>query len=175
MSHDALSVKGSQRGAVLIIALILLLLMTLVSTTSMQSSGMLQRISGNVQESNIAFHAAESGVLEGEAWLESQLTAPAPTTTCSTYPCVVVADPTLFPAEKDNTWWQGNSASSTSTLNAVGNPPRYIVQYLYFVPDDLTLGYGTKTGKDYYAITARGTGRSNNAQTVIRTTYAKRH
>ncbi len=52
----------AQRGAVLIIALILLAIMTLLAVTAMNMNTMEERMASNVQEINRAFQTAESGL-----------------------------------------------------------------------------------------------------------------
>lgn len=54
--------KRHQRGAVLLVCLMLLLGMTLISIASMNTSTMQERMAANEQNSNKAFQAAESAV-----------------------------------------------------------------------------------------------------------------
>ncbi|HTT09203.1 MAG TPA: PilX N-terminal domain-containing pilus assembly protein [Gammaproteobacteria bacterium] len=56
------SLPRAQRGAVLIIALILLAVMTLLAVTAMNMNSMEERMAANVQEINRAFQTAESGL-----------------------------------------------------------------------------------------------------------------
>lgn len=55
-----------QRGAVLLVALIMLLLMTLLALVGIGASQLEQRLAGNRAESKRAFHAAESALREVE-------------------------------------------------------------------------------------------------------------
>ncbi|NOS73875.1 MAG: hypothetical protein HOP36_04915, partial [Methyloglobulus sp.] len=57
----------SQSGVVLIISLIMLLLLTLVGLTGMQNIGLEEKMAGNMRDSNLAFQAAESALVAGEA------------------------------------------------------------------------------------------------------------
>lgn len=54
--------RGSQRGAALIISLIMLLVLTLIGVAGMNTSVMQERMAVNSQNSNRAFQAAESTV-----------------------------------------------------------------------------------------------------------------
>jgi type IV pilus assembly protein PilX len=56
------SFPRTQRGAVLIIALILLAIMTLLAVTAMNMNTMEERMASNVQQINRAFQAAQSGL-----------------------------------------------------------------------------------------------------------------
>lgn len=53
---------SNQRGAVLVISLILLLLLTILAITASSTASLQERMAGNAQEANIAFQAAESGL-----------------------------------------------------------------------------------------------------------------
>lgn len=62
---------ASQRGAVLIVALIMLLLLTLLALSSMRSSTLQNRLGGSVSEQKRAYNAAESALREGERRLNA--------------------------------------------------------------------------------------------------------
>lgn len=56
-----------QRGMALIVSLLLLLILTVLAISMATTSTLQQRISGNAQQQNIAFQAAESGL---QHWVE---------------------------------------------------------------------------------------------------------
>jgi len=58
-----------QSGAALIVALIFLLLMTLLSTSSMRTSTMQERMAGNMRDWNLGFQGAEASLRAAEAFL----------------------------------------------------------------------------------------------------------
>lgn len=60
------NLPSRQRGAVMVIALILLVILTLLATNSMRETSLQARIGGNVAEEKIALNAAESGLREAE-------------------------------------------------------------------------------------------------------------
>lgn len=51
-----------ERGMALIMSLVILMILTVLGVTAMSTSSMQQRMSGNTQEINRAFQAAESGL-----------------------------------------------------------------------------------------------------------------
>ncbi|HEX7060841.1 MAG TPA: PilX N-terminal domain-containing pilus assembly protein [Woeseiaceae bacterium] len=61
--------RARESGAALIVALIFLLLMTLLSTASMRTSTMQERMAGNQRDWNIGFQSAEAALREGEDYL----------------------------------------------------------------------------------------------------------
>lgn len=62
--HDCPSTK--QQGATLIVALVVLLALTLISTSAVQSNILQSRMVANQQNQEIAFQAAEMGLLDAE-------------------------------------------------------------------------------------------------------------
>ncbi|MCL2875304.1 MAG: PilX N-terminal domain-containing pilus assembly protein [Betaproteobacteria bacterium] len=73
MTHPAtaLSCFRSQRGAALIIAMILLVIMSLLAVTSLRSTVMQERMSSNTHDHNLAFQSAEAGLRMGERQAEN--------------------------------------------------------------------------------------------------------
>lgn len=61
--------RGRESGAALIVALIFLLLMTLLSTSSMRTSTMQERMAGNSRDWNIGFQSAEAALRVAEDYL----------------------------------------------------------------------------------------------------------
>jgi type IV pilus assembly protein PilX len=56
----------SQTGVVLVISLIMLLMLSMIGITGMQTTGLEEKMAGNMRDSNIAFQAAESALIAGE-------------------------------------------------------------------------------------------------------------
>lgn len=53
---------GQQKGAVLIVALVLLTVLTFIAVTALNTSGMEEKMAGNTQESHRSFQTAETGL-----------------------------------------------------------------------------------------------------------------
>ncbi len=67
--------RTRQRGAALVIGLILLLVMTLLGVTARRGTTLQERMSGALSDQNTAFQAAETALRQGESILSS-ITAP---------------------------------------------------------------------------------------------------
>jgi type IV pilus assembly protein PilX len=165
-----------QSGAALAVSLIMLIMLAILSTAGIRTSILEEKMSQNLQNSEIAFQAAEVALKGAENWLMAMTTEPTPQSSCTTFPCVEVFDSSLYPQELDNTWWASNSTTySGTTVSGVHSNPQYIVEYLRFVSDGgVQIGTGIPTGKHYYRITARGVGSSPQAVTILRATIARR-
>ncbi|NWO08515.1 MAG: hypothetical protein HLX50_23250, partial [Alteromonadaceae bacterium] len=59
----------SESGSVLIVSLIMLLLLSLIGVAGMQNTTLQNRMTGNLQDRELAFQAAEAAIREAEAWL----------------------------------------------------------------------------------------------------------
>lgn len=68
----------SQRGATLIISLLILLVMTLIGVTAIQTTTMEEKMAGNMRDQNLAFQAAEAALRAGEGWMGQQTSEPVP-------------------------------------------------------------------------------------------------
>lgn len=69
-SHQNLvSMRRSQRGVALVVALVLLVVVTLVGLASIRGTTMQQKMTANFYDREIGFQAAEAGLRAGESWL----------------------------------------------------------------------------------------------------------
>ena len=60
-------------------------------------------------------------------------------------------------------------------LNELPEDPRYVIEELAFVRDSLVVGQDPSEGRDFYQVTARSTGASGRANTVLQSTYTRRY
>lgn len=65
-----------QKGAVLVVALLLLLVITLVSVASMQRSVLQERMTANLYERQLAVQQVEAALRSAEVWVGDQLPDP---------------------------------------------------------------------------------------------------
>ena len=61
---------SGQRGAVLVVALIMLLLLTIIGLASMRGTGLQESMAGNLRDGHLALQAAEAALRKGEAHVE---------------------------------------------------------------------------------------------------------
>ena len=127
--------KGShQRGAALMVVLILLLVMTLLALASLRGTLMEERMSASQFDRSIAFQAAEAALREAEEWAE---TKPAPPGSgCSDGICAAPdpADATERERWRNAGFWDDASGNwrQASDIDADGlaGAPRYIVEFM---------------------------------------------
>jgi len=171
--------KGRQKGAVLIVSLMMMLLLTIIGVTAMNNVTMEERMAGNLRDGDLSFQAAESALRDGENVLAGLLAEPPL--------CTNIGSP---PATCNDVWSQGVltdlssqsaglwSAISRQGASLAGVPanPGFLLEELNYIRDSLVVGHtGMITGSDYYKVTTRATGGSQSAITILQTTYVKRY
>ena len=166
---------SKQRGATLIISLIMLLLLTLIAVSTIETSSKEEKMANNLHDHTLSFNATETVIVDGEKWLLNLTSEPIPVASCATLPCVISFDSTRYLEDQTLSWWQANGATiSGSGLMSIKSQPRHVIEFYRFVPDDLTIGHGVQTGNYFYRITGYGSGSSDNSVSVIQTTVARR-
>jgi len=176
-TNSYINAQRRQRGAALVVALIMLLVMTVLGITAMQMTRMEERMAGNSRDLNLAFQGAEAGLRDSEARLAALTSRPA---ACSTAPCTVWRIGSWPSDLRDElrAWWLANGTEygvdAVAEVTEVTRDPRVITESLGFVPDSLTIGHGPPEGRDFYKITANSSGASDTATAVLESTYTRR-
>ncbi|HZF32013.1 MAG TPA: pilus assembly protein [Gammaproteobacteria bacterium] len=160
-----------ERGAALIVALVLLLLMTVLGVTAMRTTTLQERMAGNLRDSNLAFQAAEAGLRGGEQLLEGAI--PPFTGSNGLLQVQAGAGQATFWSSYD---WAANSRTA-SAVAGVQADPQYVVEEL---PVSLSSANGSLVEggsgvgeAGFYRITARAVGGSTDAIAILQTTYRR--
>lgn len=165
-----------QHGAALIMSLIVLMAMTLLGLSSTRSAILEEKMSNNMRDLDIAFEAAETGLREVETWLQQQDNK----TLLSERNFVYQPDELLELLEKDHLWWANLENTGTYGINdsvrleQVKLQPRFILEYISFLPDTPLAEEQGSNGLHIYRVTCRATGISNASQSILQTTLSKR-
>ena len=185
------SQRSQQRGAVLVVSLLLLLVMTVLALGASRVTRMQERMAGNARDHDLAFQSAEAGLRAGERLVDNPAltAAPAP---CSSGRCQVYELGYLTGnfAYQTTTWWDNNSwryinteTWNTTQQNQIGQSgsgmahtdPRFFVEELQEVPDTLKVPpTGPAPSRMYYRITSAGEGGTDTSQVVLQSTFARR-
>ena len=175
--------SAKQRGAVLIISMIILLLLTILGVTSMQSTNLEERMAGNTRDRHLAFEAAEAALLHAEQFLDTIATTGAFDTNGSDG---------LYDDSVQKIWntvdWTGaatgangyRQADNIGTDEGLGTAPKYVIEHIVSVGEEAdqsnldNYGQGTGAGKTgLFRVTARGTGGSDNSAVILQTVFGK--
>lgn len=153
----AFAIRSRQSGAALIVSLIFLLLMTLLSTSTMRSATMQEKMAGNTRDYNLGFQSAEAALREAEEYLRTTAVLPDFDDTGAHY---VVNSPNR-PTWQDYPPSDGSGYINYSgTVYGTAQAPRY---YLERLTTARPPGTETETGTAvdeifYFRITAVGYG-----------------
>ena len=174
-----------QKGFVLIMALVFLALLTIIGVTAMSTTSLEEKMAGNMKDRNIAFQAAETALLAAERWYETQTTKPVfPDTAHGLY----VTDSTSAVSNWNAVNWSSTNVvtfpctpTTTSSCGSgvvkINTQPKYIIEDLGELPEEkgslvLPTDYKGK-GRTLARITARGTGGTDAAVSMVQSTYAR--
>ncbi|MCF6202163.1 MAG: pilus assembly protein [Methylococcaceae bacterium] len=167
--------SNKQKGAILVLSLIILLIMTLLGVSVMSVNILDEKMVNNDRQYKEALHAAELTLREAEKLIDPDATYNTALTTSST----VASNRGLYLSTSAPTggWWKGvnwNNAdqvkeSSSSTAN---KSIHYIIEQLPAAPAD-SKEAGLAVTKKYYRITSRAIVTGSNAKVMLQTTYKK--
>lgn len=170
-----------QRGAVLIMALLLVVVMTMLGVSAMQGAVLEERMAGNAHDHNMAFQSAESGLRDAAAWLLGLVARPDANATASSGIYEVGA---LGGGMMDYAfdWTAKGRNYGTGTSHAAGDfsyhsaLPTYVVEETAFVRDSFDPeAAATGQGKYYYTVSSIGYGGSGASEAVAQSVYEKRY
>jgi type IV pilus assembly protein PilX len=189
--YPRMKTTRQQSGVVLVMTLVILLIVTLLGTSSIQMTGLLEKMSRNASDSASAMGAAEAALRAGEAIVEAELND-------DSYDNVIrgkfnIPDgtaATLAPRWKDKTLDIWNPAKnlavfvSTYSGSDPADPntqPRYFIERVKAVLSDEdrlnldNVGGGTGADRTYiFRITALGTGKTSASRVFLQGTYGKK-
>ncbi len=177
-----------QRGAVLVMALLMLFVLTLIGVSSINTTTMEEKMSGNTLNRHLAFQAAESVLREAEKFIQAAIIIPtAQFSDAGLGGLYTLGNGPSSTEAVDPAWWTANNTVDyADTQQGIKTQPQYVIKYLgsstQTAPTNINLlggGSGGGGGNAQapihsYRITARGTGASDNAVVVLQTHYGKR-
>lgn len=170
------SFASRQEGVVLIVGLLVVLLAGILSLAAIRGSGMQESMAGNMRNYNIAFQAAESALRDGEIFVFNTSPLPAfngvnglyaerpPANSVLLYTTANWADPNMVVLPALN-------------LSAVAAQPAYVIEALNsdddkqkFMSRSSTEAGSIDLSADYFRITARGVGLTNDSVVILQST-----
>ncbi len=157
---------GNERGAVLVVGLMLLVVLTLLGVVAMQGTTLQERMAGNMREQEQAFQSAEAALRAGETFLRTEAILPSFSGVNGLYP---QPDPAVPLWSQQATWGGDGSRPYTGPTAAGAAPARFIIEQLPYEADSLAADEELTSG-GMYRVTARGTGGLGRAVVVLEST-----
>lgn len=170
-----IKVIHNQRGAVLIVSLMILVILTLLGITAMQTTTFQEKMAGNMRSRELSFQAAEGALREGEAVIEAGglIDFKAVANSKGLY---------LAPAAGTDPWWSRLNWDSTDSvligydIAGTAGRPRYIIEDLGAAKTGsfVNLAAGVpQPASRHYRITARGVGGTAGVVAILQSTYVR--
>lgn len=182
MKMELKKCRQTEKGMALITVLVFLVVLTLVGITAMRSSGMQERMAGNLMDQDVSFQNTEAAVREGENWVNGLTYLPiVATANCGVPPCqdAIWQQNSVWLNNGDflNPLFWANSPNTrlAAAIPGVSGQAQYVVERLGTIPNSsnsLVLDYFAD-GIQVFRVTARGPGLTANSSTVIQSTYGK--
>lgn len=183
MSRDNLKSPRLQNGAVLAVSLLILVVLTIIGVSSMVTTSLEEKMSGNFRDRQIAFNAAEAALAYAENFVNANVNAAS----------VFDGSDGLYatydgPGSNnafDSSWWTGTASQVLPNADAVDDvqtQPRFTIEHRGEIGEvegtSINLGgYGESSGGGEitaFRITVRATGLTDNSVVIIQSYYGKR-
>jgi type IV pilus assembly protein PilX len=175
----------SQSGVVLVMTLVILLVVTLLGASSIQLTGLQERMSRNATDAAFAFGSAEAALRAAEIAVEAENSLGSYTNDASTvdnkYSIEAVNSAPIW---SNATWWNtaanGIVVPTYGTTAGTNREPKYLIEFIKTSTPGLDVTNignvgSTISAEDthYFRVTARGIGRTAGAKIYMQTTYGK--
>ena len=177
-----------QQGSALLVSLILLLILTVAGLAAINSSSLEEKVTGNFRDQQVAFHAGEAALLEAEQYVdETDFSMAEFTSACNHGLCFAGINPgevsgcsaNAVSPWRDEALWGDSSRVKALVLNLDGTLLNawYIVEFRCYLPrenegpdPDIT---DINEWSQFFRITVRANGGSQNTRVMLQTTYKK--
>ncbi|MBL4851071.1 MAG: hypothetical protein JKY90_02145 [Gammaproteobacteria bacterium] len=170
--HGHLSPRR-QKGAVLVVSLLMLLVLTLLGISSMNHSSLEEKMAHATLDRNVALQSAEAALREAENWLESIVATAALTGNNGLYGLNATA-PDYSAAI---TWDDTTTNHVVATAPEGSNSAQYFIKEIGSISSGggaLNLPNNTSGDVTTFRITARGAGgAAGGAEVLLRSHYGR--
>lgn len=175
---------AQQRGAVLLVGLIMLLLLTIIGMASIRGTDLQERMAGNMRDRSLAFEAAETALRSGEDTVSGLAGLTLPTINTAGYyedlnkttNNALPDRPTLW---NKTVWGTSGKPLAAETLTGVSEQPRFVVEKVLVTISTKNLGGGVDFTSDqssigeFFRVTARGVGGTADAEVVLQSSFVR--
>ena len=175
-----------QQGAVLVMALMMLFVLTLIGVSSISTTSMEEKMSGNTRNRHLAFQASETAASDAERFITNNILNPTAQFTAGGVGGLYSLGNGPSSGDAVNpVWWAtpaNNRIPYAQAIQDVATAPQYTIEYLgettQAEASDIEITGGEDGGAagsiHTFRITSRGTGLTNNSVVVIQSHFGKR-
>lgn len=172
-----------EKGAVLIVGLVMLLLLTVIGLSAIRGSELQERMAGNMRDHNLAFQAAEAGLRHGEGYLNGASVSPFDNGTKQGYyedlnkPGAVPNRPVYWAV---NEWIANGKELNAKTLSGVVSQPLYAIERVMVSTLASNPGGAVDlesldkmSEMEYYRVTSKGFGGTADSEVILQSTFVR--
>lgn len=175
------STLSTQRGAVLLVGLVMLLMMTIVGLAAMRGSSMQELMAGNMRDHNLAFQAAEAALRAGEEELNG-VSVPSFGGSASGYYKAEDLD------REGQSWsafweqypWDDDSVQTDMDIPWISREPRYVIEEVTAImlagADGGAIDFESSLKAEetvFYRITSQGFGGTDTTRVILQSTFKR--
>jgi len=166
---------NSQRGATLIISLILLVLLTIVGISGASNISLIERITGNSSDKAATKQLCEMALREGETFVSNLITKPNAASAPSETDRVWALGAASVAGSYDSAWMK-SSWPDEATVSDHADNASFFIEMLKPRKDSLSLrnDYSSGPSATHFFRTSSSTTSTRSASTICQSTYAKR-
>lgn len=169
------TLRHDQRGAALIVALVLLLVMTVLGVTALNSSTLQGLMSSAYRQQTSALAGVENVLLEGEMEVENIVNDPAlDPDTINYYFDLVEGDPQFAASSSSSANWSIGPLVQ-QTIGQFAIEGRYVIEYMgeFEVPgESIAEGGGLEDSRIHiFRVSARGTEANGEGLRIVQSYY----
>ncbi|HSC67492.1 MAG TPA: PilX N-terminal domain-containing pilus assembly protein [Cellvibrio sp.] len=173
----------AQRGAVLIVGLVMLLLLTIIGLASIRGSELQEQMAGNMRDHNQAFQASEAALRYGESYLNGASISQYSSTTKTGY--FADLNKTGAPYPRPVVWtadqWKNTGTTlAQDTLSNLALQPAFAIEQVLVSPLASNQGGAVDIESldkmaelEYYRVTSRGVGGTVDSEVVLQSTFIR--
>lgn len=175
---NQLTINTKQKGAALIVSLVILVAMTLLGITSMKGTSTEVAMAGNLRESALSFQAAEAGLRSAEDVIRKSTSAALlAASSTSGYMGENDADPDYLDPDS---WSNATAVANTVSLAGISTNPKFFIKFMGewsnnpHAKPNVGGGYVDKPPGEYssnYRVTSRGSGQSSRSFRTVQSYY----
>lgn len=183
-----LNPEAGERGSILLVSLVMLLVITVAGLTAVKMATLEEKMSGNYQDQQMAFYAAEAALKEAENFIaNNELALSNFGVNCDNGYCfagsdiddIGSCDPGVSEPWLMGTLWSASDRHrvTTVTISGISARAKYIIEFRCYIakeasgplPDPANRGDWAR----FYRITALATGGSGDSRVMLQSSYKK--
>lgn len=165
---------STQRGAVLVVSLLLLLVMTLLGLGASQSTRLQERMAGNQRDMEAALQGSEGSLRGAERLLDpthALATCISPAAYCEAFESNIL--PVNLSA-MSRTWWDTWGRDYPDGAMNISGTPEYVIERIGESRDTLSEGGSyVQVVRDFHRSTSRSAGISTTSEAVLQSTHSR--